>query len=148
MESTTTGRASPSNPSTETSDASSGLTDASKIGIGLGVPFGVLVVSVIVGFLIICRRRHKKTSRLEHHGTLAAVGVHPAVGEEEKVGHASEIISAIQQPEHGLRPEMEGSGGVKGAHEVHGDAVPFYRRELPGSAGVKRWELLERRESV
>ncbi|KAF7590013.1 hypothetical protein BBP40_003401 [Aspergillus hancockii] len=41
------------------SPGSHGLSSAAKIGIGLGVPLGVLLVAAIVGLVFFCRRRRR-----------------------------------------------------------------------------------------
>ena len=69
----------PSQPS-----SSSGLATSAKIGVGLGVPFGVTIVAV-VAFLCTRHIKHKKKSRLRHSGNIAAVGLYPASDQDMKL---------------------------------------------------------------
>lgn len=45
---------------TPTSNASHGLSKASKIGIGVGVPLGVLLLSFLIGAFMIYRRKSRR----------------------------------------------------------------------------------------
>ena len=86
-----------------------------------------------VGFLVQRHRRHKKVSRLKHHGNVAAAGLYPAIDETYNVGEEDKIDGI----------DVEDSSGLQGlernnVHEIHGTEIPAYSRELAGSPGVRR----------
>jgi len=133
-------RLSSATPSATTSPVSSGLTASAKVGIGLGVPLGVIVCNA-VGSLIFRYLRHKQSSRLRHHGNVAAAGLYPAVDES---AHAAGSSGGVKE----LKNDGGNGGEEKGPHEMQGEEVPAYSRELPGSPGPARSELNARRGSV
>jgi len=90
--------------------------------------------------------RHKQRSRLQHHGNIAAAGLYPVIDESADAaasgggggGGGSKEVKEF---------EIERGEG-EGPHEMHGEEVPAYVRELPGSPGPERSRLETRRGSV
>ncbi|CAD6563948.1 MAG: hypothetical protein ASARMPRED_002580 [Alectoria sarmentosa] len=124
-------------PITQSSSAtaSPGLDPSAKIGIGLGVPLGLILLATI-GFLTLRHRRHKQVSRLRHHSNIAAAGLYPAEEKDER---------DITDVENSSEPRGLENNHV---HEIQGTAIPAYSRELPGSPGVRWQELSTRRGST
>lgn len=118
---------------------SSGLSSTAKLGIGLGVPFGSLVVGIIA-FLTFRYGKHKANSRLRHHGNVAAAGLYPAIDDKAASSRFNDKDTAnIYDVEKGTAHDM---------HELHGQEVPPYSGELVGTPGTERQELSPRRGSV
>ncbi|CAF9920567.1 MAG: hypothetical protein ALECFALPRED_001568 [Alectoria fallacina] len=115
--------------------ASPGLDPSAKIGIGLGVPLGLIVLATI-GFLTLRYRRHKQVSRLRHQSNIAAGGLSPAEQKGKKDVTDVENSNEPQGPENNH------------VHEIQGTAIPAYSRELAGSPGVRWQELSTRRGSA
>ena len=102
----------------------------------MGVPLSVIIGLAIIGFLVQRHRRHKKVSRLGHHGNVAAAGLYPAVDGTDEVGEKDKVDGVDVEDSSGLRA-LERSG----VYELHGTDIPAYSRELPGSPVVPRHEL-------
>ena len=128
------------------------LSSAAKIGIGLGVPLGTLIL-LAISFLIFRLRQHKHNSRLRHHGNMAAQGLYPASDEsatpekENNIGSRNSGKAGLTAIEE-MKSDDGGPNDREEAHEVHGEHVPALLKELQGDAGPKRHELPVRRGSV
>lgn len=98
---------------------------------------------------------------------MVVAGLHPVGDEHEKATGSGSNGSATKELKHDVQgatdedpvssvsevpsKEMKHDiliDDIEGAHEVHGNEVTAYSRELPGSPGVQRSELSERRGSV
>lgn len=127
---------------TPSATASSSHQASAKIGIGVGVPFGIIFVA-IVGFLTLRHLKYKQVSRLRHHGIIAAAGLYPVVDEsDDRTGEMNQ--RRVTDTENGIEPQGFEKDGV---HEIQGTEIPAYSRELIGSPGVPRQELAMRRGS-
>ena len=87
----------------------------------------------MIGFLTMRHIRHKKVSRLRHHGIVAAAGLYPVIDESDNAGGRDERnMTDVENSsnEQGLEK--------KDVHEIQGTAIPPYSRELVGSPGVGR----------
>ena len=138
-------------PTISTSKAPSKLSSSAKIGIGLGVPLGIIILGLI-GALLFRFRQHKRGSRLKHHGNMIPDMLYPA---EDKcsIPHKNEATGEVQSKEgniaiNELKNQNDTASHGRGPHEMHGDHVPPYSRELLGDLGSGRQELPTRRGSV
>lgn len=106
---TSTTLSSPTLPSTP---ASAGLSSSFKIGIGLGVPLGAIIVAVTIGLLIYRHGRHKRIPRTGNHDS----GISSARDQEArgaasrwKSGDMKELKHDIDdggsEPMHNHRPK-------------------------------------------
>lgn len=96
-----------------------------------------------LGSFILRHVRHKQRSRLQHHGNIAAAGLYPVIDESAVAAESGGGGSGKEVKE----VEVERGEG-KGPHEMHGEEVPAYVRELPGSPGPERSRMETRRGSV
>ncbi|KAL9063257.1 MAG: hypothetical protein Q9161_009561 [Pseudevernia consocians] len=137
--------------------SSGSLATSTKIGIGLGVPLGVIIVAIIA-FLCMRHIRHKKQSRLRHSGNIAAAGVYPASDQDMKlnavqVEKKTDVAASLEQtgplpvspleqraPVSPLGHEEDVSPSAN-IRELHGWDIPPYSRELEGSPAPVRKEL-------
>lgn len=105
---------------TPTSNASHGLSKASKVGIGVGVPFGVLLLSFLIGAFIIYRRRSRRKEIREITATnqpgdamapLPTFGLrdphHTRLSQAETIGTISQLSSDNQRTQTTERPPSE-----------------------------------------
>ena len=123
--------------------APQGHVSSAKIGVGVGVPVGIISIGLI-GLLIWRHLRYKNESRLRHHGIIAAAGLYPA--NEEGEHNAGQTV---QRNRTHARNESDTQGLEKNnVHEIQGTEIPAYSRELIGSAGVRRGELASRPGSL
>ena len=123
--------------------ASQGHVSSAKIGVGVGVPVGIISIGLI-GLLIWRHLRYKNESRLRHHGIIAAAGLYP-VNEEG----GNNTGQTVQRNRTHARNESDTQGLEKSnVHEIQGTEIPAYSRELIGSAGVRRGELASRPGSL
>ena len=114
-----------SSPSSSPSTSSVGGVSATKLGIGLGVPLGVLLLAAIclAAFFIRRRRKAKAPTPTEFKSELDA--------ESKLQGPPVEVDGESYDPN--ARKELDGK------------AVPVRSKELEGDEGVKRYELPEDR---
>ena len=130
----------------------SALSMSAKIGIGLGVPLGVVILTLMVALLFWKRRKRNRSPRLSHLGKPNTGAGSYALNEDQKTeaatgkdarssntqAHTSGISSADLRASILSDPPTVSSLGPS---EVHGDDIPPYSRELMGSPGVLVYEL-------
>ena len=123
--------------------ASQGHVSSAKIGVGVGVPLGIVSIGLI-GFLTWRHLRYKNESRLRHHGIIAAAGLYPVNEEGEnnagQTDHRDMTDAGNESDTQGLEKNN--------VHEIQGTEIPAYSRELIGSLGVPRGELASRPGSL
>ena len=117
-------------PAASSSAPPHGLSTAAKVGVGLGVPLGIIILAII-GFVILRQQKFRKISHVEQHENTAAARLYPNEGYIDNAGSGGGTLEI----KHGL-------------HEIHGTEVPAHSRELEGSPGVRRHELPVKRNSV
>ena len=130
---TSSGTSSSSKP-TQSSSPDTGLSSSDKVGIGLGVPLGVLVIGLMAFLLVYYQRKRKRAGRRDDEA--------PPDIREKGNSSVHETMDAKDQEAQ----EPQGLGGD--VHEIAEGEVPQYSRELEGSPGVWRHELPTRRGSV
>ena len=118
---------------TSPSSSSSGLDQSAKIGIGLGVPLGLLITAIFA-YMVYRYSRNKKISRGRHVGNIAAAGLYPAADNADAEKLDAVAVQAKDDDNHGV-------SSVSGKGELHGDHIPPYTRELEGSPGLGKREL-------
>jgi len=137
-----------------------GLSSVAKIGIGLGVPLGVIIAAAVIGFLMYRYRRHKQNSRLQHHGFIQASRSYSTGDEGARAFGFRRKAGPIKALKHdnnscGSEPPVSPMTRSKSkemrydtytrrsesAHELHGHDVPDVSRELPGSHSMRPSEL-------
>ena len=123
--------------------APQGQVSSAKIGVGVGVPLGIISIGLI-GLLIWRHLRYKNESRLRHHGIIAAAGLYPVNEEGEnnagQTDHRNMTDAGSESDTQGLEKNN--------VHEIQGTEIPAYSRELIGSPGVPRGELGSRPGSL
>ena len=123
--------------------ASQSHVSSAKIGVGVGVPLGIVSIGLI-GFLIWRHLRYKNESRLRHHGIIAAAGLYPVNEEGENTAgqtdHRDMTDAGNESDTQGLEKNN--------VHEIQGTEIPAYSKELIGSPGVPRGELASRPGSL
>ena len=144
--STSSAAAASSGHASASAAAQSGLSSSSKVGIGLGVPLGVIMASAIMGFFIYRHKRYKQNSRFGHLTNIRGGGssANGDVENKETTVGSWDEGRFDTPPSDGISREPVGRDGesVVGAiPEVHGEHIPPYSTELGGTAGVQRSEL-------
>ena len=107
----------------------SGLSASAKIGIGLGVPFGVIVLAIVafLGYLYGKRRGNKRNTA--------------PVADEQFGGFPGDKDPSATRG--------QGGAGAVGSQELDENGeLPRYAEELQGTPGVKRHELPAQREAT
>ncbi|KAL8707619.1 MAG: hypothetical protein Q9220_007357 [cf. Caloplaca sp. 1 TL-2023] len=122
-----------SSPETSPNQSSSGLSSSAKVGIGLGVPLGVLALGLL-GFLLWRHGRHTKSSQQRHMGNIAAAGLYPLHpdNDPEKSGAPATSMPQAAQYTPYAQPHSP---------ELHSETVPPYSRELFGDPVNRPREL-------
>ena len=98
-----------------------GISRSAKLGIGIGVPLGVIFLAFI-GYILLRRGRHKRNLR---GGT-----VDNAVAEQKQTVDG-EVVQVQQEDDNPVHPWPE----------LHGQSIAQNPRELEGSPGPARKEL-------
>ncbi|KAL6718751.1 hypothetical protein ACLMJK_002985 [Lecanora helva] len=111
--------------SPKASVAPSGLSSSAKIGIGLGVPLGLIILAILASAAYFLRKRNP--------GSLFTGSINTATDE------AKTSLNKGRAKPTGKLNEAEETG--QALHEKDGINVPAFSRELPGSPGVQRHEL-------
>lgn len=119
-----------------TAAASSKYHPNTKVGVGVGVSLGIIAVAVI-GFLILRYAKHKRDSRLRHHGVIAAAGLYPVTDESDSNAGGMEQRNMTTVGNDSGAPDLEKDQ----VHEIQGTEIPPHSRELIGSPGLRRQEL-------
>ncbi|PYH63793.1 EGFR-like transmembrane domain-containing protein [Aspergillus vadensis CBS 113365] len=100
--------ATPSTPAPATTDTNSGLTVAQKVGIGLGVPLGVLAISIVGALGFLYRRRSQRSGVDEppNSNQPASSGMVEAAKApwDSRIPRAETVIAELPSPSF----EMEG----------------------------------------
>ena len=123
--------------------APQGHVSSAKIGVGVGVPLGLVAIGLI-GLLIWRHLRYKNESRLRHHGIIAAAGLYPVNEEGENNAGQTHQRNMTAAGNESDTQGLEKSN----VHEIEGTEIPAYSRELIGSPGVRRGELASRPGSL
>lgn len=118
------------------SSAASGLSFSAKVGIGLGVPLGVIILAIF-GFFVLRHQRNRQSRLGGPENAAAATATHPANDEQGKRLGPGEAGGNLTTPRSHDRPH----GLNQNAHEIHEPDLPPYSREAPGSPGVWKQEL-------
>ena len=129
LNSSTTAPSQSTTASNRSSTSSSGLSDAAKIGIGLGVPLGVLIIALEIGFVLYRRKRYRSQQASTEPGGEVATYKSGLDG-DESTKHGSNFKGAEEK--------------TTKLREMDGNSLPFSRKELTGTPGVRRSELPER----
>ncbi|KAL9632535.1 MAG: hypothetical protein Q9204_003748 [Flavoplaca sp. TL-2023a] len=130
--STPTGTTPNDTADTQTPQSSSALSSSAKVGIGLGIPLGVLAAA-IVGFFILRHRRHTRSSGQHDPDNTAA-------GELQPMHDGSGLEKSGSAPQ--IQPGQSQTDRERHLSELHADPISSsYPRELPGSPGPRPQEL-------
>ena len=119
-----------SSPSTTQNTSSSGLNDAGRIGVGVGVPLGVLFLTIIAVLAWMLRRRTRSLREEGKNHAPAGFGIKGDPTQRPfgvKTGINENTRHVLEQD-----PPM---------HELHGIAQSPHLRELQGSPATHRREL-------
>ena len=106
--------------------SSSGLSSSAKVGIGLGVPLGLIIIGMIVSFLIYRQRNHKRKSISGERDPNAIGGAVSTRGFNAKrlwSWRKSDEIKELKHDIDHITSELATSGAVTGMkHEIKPDA--------------------------
>ena len=110
-----------SSPSPTQSTSSSGLNNAGRIGIGVGVSSGVLFFTIIAFLAYMLRRR---TRSLREKGTNKVPTGYDMTGDPTQVLEQNRLMPGVHEL-HGIphSRELEGSG-IQYSEELEGSVAP------------------------
>ena len=113
-----------------TSDAT--LTTNDKIGVGVGVPFGVLFGCALSGYLVYRRYQRKRNRNLSMSRMRASTITELALNQDKEVVSRDPYgADAVDSPISRTHETQRGGGGDGGPSELHGNHSDL--REPPGS---------------